>query len=49
MEGAGDRKGDEGPAPHFHLLTWALEPSLDFLEEGFAGARSGFADQEVEF
>ena len=49
VEGAGDRKGDEGPALRFCLLTWALEPSPDFLEGGVAGAGSGFADQEADF
>ena len=44
MEGARDRKGDEGPTLRFHLVIWTLEPSPDFLEGGLVGVFLGFVD-----
>ena len=49
MEGAEDRGGDEGQLSRLRLLTWAMDPSPDFLDGGLVGACPGSADREAEF
>ena len=49
VEGAEDRDGDKGQLSRLRFLTWAVDPSPDFLDGGLAGACPGSADHEAEF